>query len=356
MGWRKWGWIMIMPLCVMLAGCGVQDAAVGVGEAENAAQEQTDNSSEIPGEPEEQESSGEDNSEEEDGNMSTDYAAYSQDLKIVREEEEFQADCPAQVSGSVAGREYGSVEHITYYSETTGLERGANVLLPAGYDPEKQYRVLYFLHGIFGNEYSLTGDSNNAIPEILGNLAAEGRTKETIVVFPDMYATSDPDLELGFTDEAVACYDNFINDLTADLIPYIESQYSVLADRENRGILGFSMGGRETLYIGVSRPDLFGYIGAISPAPGLTPAKDWAMSHPGQLKEEELRFAEGAQLPELLMICCGTKDSVVGKFPAGYHQILDQNEVEHLWYEVPGADHDSQAIRSGLYNFMIRWN
>ena len=276
--------------------------------------------------------------------------------QFVGEEEEFQADCPVQVSGSVAGREYGSVEHITYHSETTGLERGANVLLPAGYDPEKQYGVLYFLHGIFGDEYSLTGDSNNAIPEILGNLAAEGRTKETIVVFPDMYATSDPDQQPAFTDEAVAPYDNFINDLTADLIPYIEGNYSVLSDRENRGILGFSMGGRESLYIGISRPDLFGYIGAISPAPGLTPAKDWAMTHPGQLEEEELRFADGEKLPELLMVCCGTADGVVGQFPAGYHRILEKNGVEHLWYEIPGADHNSQAIRSGLYNFMLRWN
>ncbi len=276
--------------------------------------------------------------------------------QFVAKEEEFQTKCPAEVSGSVAGREYGSTEHITYNSATTGLERGANVLLPAGYNPEKQYRVLYFLHGIFGDEYSLPGDPGNAIPEILGNLAAEGLTDEVIVVFPNMFAASDPDLEPGFNDEAVAAYDNFINDLTADLIPCIESRYNVLTDRENRGILGFSMGGRETLYIGINRSDLFGYIGAISPAPGLTPSKDWAMSHPGQLQEEELHFTEGAELPELLMVCCGTKDGVVGQFPAGYHRILEQNGVEHLWYEVPGADHDSQAIRSGLYNFMVRWN
>lgn len=276
--------------------------------------------------------------------------------RFVKGEEELSALCPDEVSKSVAGREYGSVEHITYHSETTGLERGANVLLPPGYDSEKQYAVLYFQHGIFGDEYTLTGDVNNAIPQILGNLAAESRAREVIAVFPDMYATSDPELKPGFSQEEVAPYDNFINELTQDLIPCIESRYSVATDRESRGILGFSMGGRETLYIGVNRPDLFGYVGAISPAPGLTPAKDWAMSHPGQLQEEELCFAQGAETPKLLMVCCGTKDSVVGKFPESYHQILENNGVEHLWFEVPGADHDSQAIRSGLYNFMIRWN
>ena len=247
--------------------------------------------------------------------------------------------CPAETAKRVEGREYGSAEHITYFSQTTGLERGANVLLPPDYDPEKQYGVLYFQHGIFGDEYSLLGDTANAIPEILGNLSAQGQAREVIAVFPNMYAASDPQQEPGFTAEAVAPYDNFINELVNDLIPYIESHYCVSARREDRGILGFSMGGRETLYIGINRPDLFGYIGAISPAPGLTPARDWAMTHPGQL----------------LMICCGSRDSVVGQFPSGYHQILERNGVEHLWYEVPEADHDSQAIRSGLYNFMIRW-
>ena len=56
------------------------------------------------------------------------------------------------------------------------------------------------------------------------------------------------------------------------------------------------------------------------------------------------------------MICCGTKDGVVGKFPESYHNIMTANNVEHLWYEVPGADHDSNAVRSGLYNLLIRWN
>lgn len=97
--------------------------------------------------------------------------------QFVREREAPQEDCPAEIYESVKGREYGSVEHITYHSETTGLVRGANVLLPAGYDTEKQYGVLYFLHGIFGDEHSLIGDGDNAIQEILGNLVAEGQAK-----------------------------------------------------------------------------------------------------------------------------------------------------------------------------------
>lgn len=266
-----------------------------------------------------------------------------------------EKDCPRAICERVADRQYGTVEHITYHSQTTGLDRGANVLLPPGYSADRKYPVLYFLHGIFGDENSMIGDGNNKIPEILGNLAAEGKAGEMIVVFPNMYATSDPDQKPGFDSKAIAPYDNFINDLVNDLIPYIESNYAASTAKEDRAIIGFSMGGRESLFIGVNRPDLFSCIGAISPAPGLTPAKDWAMEHPGQMEEAELKITEEANLPKLLMVCCGTNDGVVGKFPTSYHEILERNGVEHLWYEVPGADHNDQAIRSGLYNFVTRW-
>ena len=267
-----------------------------------------------------------------------------------------QTTCPSDICIKQMGVQYGTVEHITYDSVTTGLTRGANVLLPADYSEDKQYAVLYFLHGIFGDEYSLINDNNNKIKELVANLAAQGRTKEMIVVFPNMYAKTDPNQQPGFSAEAVLPYDNFINDLVNDLIPVIEGKYSVLTDRENRAILGFSMGGRETLFIGLSRPDLFGYIGAIAPAPGLVPGKDHFMEHVGQMQEADVKYAEEDILPELLMICCGTRDGVVGKFPESYHNIMTTNKVEHLWYEVPGADHDNNAIKSGMYNFLIRWN
>lgn len=266
-----------------------------------------------------------------------------------------EVTCPAEVCTKRAEVTYGTVEHITYQSATTGLERGANVLLPADYSEEKQYAVLYFQHGIFGDENSLIGDNNNKIKEIVGNLVEDGYLRDVIVVFPNMYAKTDPNQQPGFSAEAVLPYDNFINDLVNDLIPVIEGKYSVLTDRENRAILGFSMGGRETLFIGLSRPDLFGYIGAVAPAPGLVPGKDHFMEHVGQMQEEDVKFAEDAILPEVLMVCCGTKDGVVGKFPQSYHELFDKNGVEHIWYEVPNADHDSNAIRSGLYNLLIRW-
>ena len=259
--------------------------------------------------------------------------------------------CPEEISQKRPDVTYGTVVHKTYASKTTGLDRGVNILLPPNYDETKKYPVLYLLHGIFGNEYSLIQDASCKIPEISGNLAADSLAEEMLIVFPDMYAKTDPAQAPGFSAEAVAPYDNFINDLVNDLIPYIEENFSVLTDRENRAIAGFSMGGRETLFIGFSRPDLFSSVGAIAPAPGLTPGRDWAMTHPGQFQEEELVFDASAEVPDL-MVCCGDSDKTVGKFPESYHKIMTANGVEHIWYEVPGADHDSTAIRSGLNNFL----
>lgn len=340
---------LVLGLCLgMLAGCGRAQAE----DTEMKGQDVQDS----------EEKFGEQDTQEEPGGQKTpeNETAAADSTEDMNSTDTWNkavpvTECPEELCVKVEGRDYGTVEHITYQSDTTGLERGANILLPAGYSDEQQYPVLYFLHGIFGDEYSLIKDGNNKIPEILGNLASEGLAKEMIVVFPNMYASSDPNQKPDFNSEAVLPYDNFINDLVNDLIPYIESNYSVLTDRENRAILGFSMGGRETLFIGISRPDLFGYIGAIAPAPGLTPGQDKFMTHVGQMQEEDVKITDTENMPNILMVCCGSRDSVVGKFPLSYHEIMEKNGVDHLWYEVPGADHDSNAIRSGLYNFVIRY-
>ncbi len=269
----------------------------------------------------------------------------------IMEKVETEEFCPDKAAESRDGVTYPKCTHETYHSETTGLDRGVNIMLPANYDESQKYPVLYFLHGIFGDENSML-DPNNKIAEISTNLAADGEAREMIIVFPNMYASSDPNQKPGFDPVSVLPYDNFINDLVNDLMPYIEDNYPVLTGRENTAVCGFSMGGRESLFIGLERPDLFGYCGAFSPAPGLVPGKDWAMEHPGQLSEDELTFEGKDYSPYYLFVSCGTNDGTVGTFPKSYHEIFDKNEVKHIWVEVPGADHDATAIKSGFYNFI----
>ena len=264
--------------------------------------------------------------------------------------DEIDVKCPASVTTTRKDVTYGAFTHGTYYSETCGMDRGYCILLPADYSTEKKYPVLYLLHGIFGNEYSFSQDASNKIKEIVGNMAADGYIEETIIVCPDMYAKTDPAQKPGFDGESCLPYDNFINDLVNDLMPYIEKEYSVLTGRENTYLAGFSMGGRETLFITLQKPELFGYVCAISAAPGIVATTDKFMTHPGMLEESEVKFAEGAVTPEVFILCCGSRDSVVGQYPKSYHEMLEANGSDHIWYEIPGADHDNDAIKSGLFN------
>ena len=258
--------------------------------------------------------------------------------------------CPESVCTGRKDVLYGEFTHGTYFSETCQMERGYSILLPSGYSSDKKYPVLYLLHGIFGDEYSFSGDDSNRLKEIVGNMAHDGLIEETIVVCPNMFAATDPEMKPGFTAEACIPYDNFINDLVNDLMSYIESNYSVLTGRENTYLAGFSMDGRETVFITLQRPELFGYVCAISSAPGIVPTTDKFMTHPGQLQESEMKFKDGAVEPDVFILCCGTRDSVVGTYPKSYHELFDTNGVTHIWYEITDADHDSNAIRSGIYN------
>ncbi|MCM1568615.1 MAG: alpha/beta hydrolase-fold protein [Roseburia sp.] len=257
---------------------------------------------------------------------------------------EIEVFCPEEYKEKSDEVEYSKLIKTSYYSATCEKERNVNILLPAGYTEEKKYPVLYVLHGIFGTENDMTFNSTT-----IANMIAKGAAREMIVVYPYMYASKTQDVCTAIDKENVDAYNNFVHDLADDLMPYMKENYSIAEGRENTGIVGFSMGGRESLAIGLQRQDLFGYVGAIAPAPGLVPGKDWAMEHEGQFAEEELVFHE--EKPLFLMICCGDSDKTVGEFPKSYHHIFEKNQVEHVWWEIPGSDHGNPAITSGIYNF-----
>jgi len=257
--------------------------------------------------------------------------------------------CPSEAMATQPGVEYPTPEKVTYHSTTTNTDRQMNIILPAGYDKSKKYPVLYLLHGIMGNEDSMLDTTMGAIP-IPANLAKEGKAKEMIIVLPNEYAPEPgKEVEPAFNQDYFDGYNNFINDLVDNIMPYMEANYSILTGRENTAVCGFSMGGRNSLYIGYKRPDLFGYVGAFSPAPGVTPGTDFSGYHPGLFTEDEFRTEPA---PIVTLISCGTSDSVVGQFPKSYHEILTRNNQEHIWFEVPGADHDGVAVSAGFYNFI----
>jgi enterochelin esterase-like enzyme len=58
---------------------------------------------------------------------------------------------------------------------------------------------------------------------------------------------------------------------------------------------------------------------------------------------------EGAD--NFVMIVKGNQDEVVREFLLEYHNTLEDNNVEHVYYEIDGG-HDFTVWKHGLYNFL----
>ncbi len=214
-------------------------------------------------------------------------------------------DVPSSITNGTNGV---TTQEITYYSTVAGKNKQAVVILPENYSTSKKYPVVYVNHGIMGSH----NDMVSYCKTIGGNLMKNGEAVDMILVSTAMYTSKTSDQCSGITPEEAKNYDAFREDLIECLMPYIEKNYSVKTGRENTAICGFSMGGRESLYIGITRPEYFGYIGAACPAPGITPAQDSFMVHEGNMQPSEFKIQNHAYDPYLLMITGGTNDGAVG--------------------------------------------
>ena len=243
----------------------------------------------------------------------------------------------------------GKLEHITYFSQTANRNKGANVWMPPGYDTSEQYPVLYVNHGYGGDENTMANSS--AIREMATNLIQSGDAVPMIIVFTDQYSDPAHQKQTGNGQADVPGYDLFVEDLPGSLMPYIESHYPVKTGREYTAISGFSMGGRESLYIGMKCCDKIGYIGAAAPAPGIFRTKDQFMDHPGVMTKDEIRI-DPPYSPYLLLIAGGTSDNMVNDFPEQYHKLFTEHGTENIFMPVPGGGHDDSTVIPLMYNFI----
>ncbi|MFO0959620.1 MAG: alpha/beta hydrolase-fold protein [Isosphaeraceae bacterium] len=233
---------------------------------------------------------------------------------------------------------HGKLEMVSYESKTVGTTRKMNVYTPPGYSSDKKYPVLYLLHGIGGDE---TEWQRFAHPNrMLDNLIAEGKAAPMIVVMPNGRAQKNDRAEGNVFGSAPA-FATFEKDLLDDVIPAIESKYSVLADREHRAIAGLSMGGGQTLNFGLGNLDKFAWIGAFSSAPNTKPAAE-LVPDPEKAKKQI----------KLLWVACGNKDGLL-RISQGVHAYLKEKDVPHVWH-VDGHAHDATEWRNNLYYFTQR--
>lgn len=256
------------------------------------------------------------------------------------------SDPPEGFDRRQEGVAYGTTVFHTYLSRTTGAFRNVLVILPPGYTPEKAYPVLYLLHGIGGDH----SEWSHGVPEVItGNLLAGGLAPEMIIVMPNVRARQNDAANPSdvYSASHFAAFDNFINDLTNDLMPFIAGKYAVAEGRENTAVAGLSMGGREALYIGLTLPETFGYVGAFCPAPGVLPY----YAEGGLFQTADFRATDG--LDSYILINAGASDGVVGEWPQTYAQTLAANGTDATFYTMPGG-HDFNVWKHGLYNFAMR--
>lgn len=217
---------------------------------------------------------------------------------------------------------HGRVEIRWYPSKAVNGTRRMHVYTPPNYEKStSKLPVLYLLHGADGDDSSWT--SYGHAPEILDNLMAERKMAPMLVVMPFGYAY--PPVEGVPSDKQRA---DFEKDLTDDIIPFIQSNYRVVADREHRAIIGLSMGGGQALNIGLRRLDLFSRIAGFSaavPRNASTIFKDVvadAKKVNGSLK--------------VLWLGCGSDDGLFAPNKE-FSEFLTSSGVTNTWYPSTGA-------------------
>jgi enterochelin esterase-like enzyme len=147
---------------------------------------------------------------------------------------------------------HGTISYRYYESTTLGTTRVLVIYTPPGYDARKKtrYPVLYLIHG--GSDTEETWVKVGHANLIADNLIAQGKTKPMIIVMP--YANVRP-----------KPMDDFTKDMMDDIIPFVEANYPVLTDSKHRAVAGFSVGGGQTLNIGLTHTDKFAYICSYAP-------------------------------------------------------------------------------------------
>ena len=155
----------------------------------------------------------------------------------------------------------GQVRSLYYYSKSAGSFRHAMVYTPAEYEKgKKKYPVLYLQHGMGEDE---TGWSKQGhMQHIMDNAIHEGRAVPMIVVMESGDIRAPFGRGMSHADYGASFYPVLLN----DLIPYIEANFRVKADRENRAMAGLSWGGKQTFDIVLNNLDKFAWMGTFSAA------------------------------------------------------------------------------------------
>jgi enterochelin esterase family protein len=250
---------------------------------------------------------------------------------------------PTPLTWELANVPRGIVHHHYYRSGIAGDDRDYFVYTPPGYDPKAKrlYPVLCLLHGFSDDASGWTAVGRAHV--ILDNLIAQGKAKPMLVVMPLGYGTMeivsrttgalrDPKLR-------ERSFQRFRDALLKEVLPEVEKTYRASKKRADGAIAGLSMGGAESLYVGLNALDTFAWVGAFSSG-GM--GEDLNASFPA------LDAKANAQL-RLLWIACGKEDRLIDS-NRKFLEFLKSKGVDYTWTETAGA-HTWRVWRRNLSVF-----
>ena len=242
---------------------------------------------------------------------------------------------------------HGAVALVNYYSKALGKFRRMHVYTPPGYEASQQkYPVLYLHHG--ANESDDSWWTVGRAGFILDNLIADGKAVPMIVVMPYGHTTqtTPADSTAAIAAGAPRTPDQYPNEFMTDILPYAESHYRVIADREHRAIAGLSMGGGQTLNIGLTHLDQFAWIAELSSGvfggTGGEGGFDIEKLAPGFYKDP----AATNKKIKLFYMSCGTEDPRM-PFQKKALENFQNRKINVTFSAFPG-DHEWKVWRASL--------
>ncbi|MBN2315712.1 MAG: hypothetical protein JXM79_17420 [Sedimentisphaerales bacterium] len=215
---------------------------------------------------------------------------------------------------------HGTVHIHKYPSKSLGVTRGLYVYTPPGYETSKEkYPVLYLFHGYGDSEdaWTVVGRANL----IVDNLLAANKAKPLIIVMPYGHTPSAPPVM-----RSIGQYESFERDLIEDVIGYVQTKYRVSTDRKDRAVAGLSMGGGQSLTIGLGNLELFGWVGAFSSAVPEGESLEKLLADPKAINDKL----------NLLWIGCGRSDFLFERNQQFFAR-LRKDKIDHVAHITDGS-------------------
>ncbi len=236
---------------------------------------------------------------------------------------------------------HGSLHTHLYQSKALGAPRELMVYTPPGYERgTATYPLLVLQHGSGDNQQTWTAHGKANL--ILDHLIAAGRAQPMVVVMLSGHHPARVMTETEPAKRRAQAQAAFRDELLLDALPLLDAIYRVDREPARRAIAGLSMGGGQSLGVGLAHSDRFGWVGAFSAAP---PDLDLIQATLGDAAGTNAKL-------KLLWIACG-KDDFLRVRNETFITVLKEKGIQHEWVLSEGG-HSWPVWRQYLVDFLPR--